>query len=515
MKYVVNAAEMKHYDNNTIEHIGLSSEVLMERAALSVIEELKKTGRRMKRVLVVAGCGNNGGDGIAIGRMLLLEGVSVDIYLAGERLKCTAETCHQLDILENLGFSIKSKTEDSEYDMIVDALFGIGLSREVTGKYKELVDDINSRKERGAFVCAVDIASGICADTGKIMGCAVRADLTVTFAFAKRGQLLYPGRENTGELVVRDIGINEKSFFDAVPKAKYFEREDLSVCIPKRSPYGNKGTFGKVLLIAGSKDMSGACLLCGKAILRMGAGMVKIITPECNRLIVQQTMPEAMLYTYAGEPEEEKIREAYIWSDVVVIGPGLSKGKDAYMLMKYVLTGESKPLVIDADGLNLISEKEELKELAKKRGMKKEHPMILTPHPGELVRLCSKTMTEYKEDRLKLLYQAASEYGAIVTGKDAATITVGCEEELFINTSGTDGMATAGSGDVLAGVIAGLLAQKTDGFNAAALGVYIHGVAGQEAAGLYGRYGMMAGDIADALGFVLKCRGDVGKEEHL
>ena len=516
MRYAVNAAEMKRYDNNTIEKIGLASEVLMERAALAVTEELKKTARRMKRVLVVAGCGNNGGDGIAVGRLLLLEGVAVDVHLVGEMEKCSPETRHQLKILENLGFSLKSKTEDAEYDMIVDALFGIGLSREITGRYKEMIEDINRRKEKGAFVCAVDIASGICADTGKVMGCAVKADLTVAFAFAKRGQLLYPGREYTGELVVRDIGITEQSFMQEVPKAGYYESRDLSAYLPKRRPDGNKGTFGKVLLIAGSRDMSGACLLCGKAILRMGAGMVKIITPECNRQIVQQVLPEAMLYTFAEEPEEERVMESYAWADVVVIGPGISKSKEACLLMKYVLTGENKPLVIDADGLNLISEKEELKELAKKRGREGVHPMILTPHPGELVRLCGMTMTEYKEDRLKLLYQAAHAYGAIIAGKDAVTITVGWkEEELIINTSGTDGMATAGSGDVLAGVIAGLLAQKAEGFQAAALGVYLHGLAGQEAAHLLGRYGMTAGDIADALGYVLKCLEDAGKEEHL
>lgn len=514
MKYAVTAAEMKAYDNDTIERIGIASEVLMERAALSVVEELKKTGRSMKKVLVVAGCGNNGGDGIAIGRMLLLEGFCVDVYLAGDRAKCTAETMHQLEILENLGFSIKSKIEDTEYDMIVDALFGIGLSREITGKYKELIEDINRRKEQDAFVCAVDISSGICADTGKVMGCAVRADMTVTFAFAKRGQLLFPGRTYTGKLMVKDIGITKKAFVKGAPGAFYYELEDIKKLLPERRRDGNKGTFGKVLLIAGSEDMSGACLLCGKAIFRMGAGMVKIITSDCNRQMLQQMLPEAMLYTFRGEPEEERVQEALIWADVVVIGPGLSKNRAAELLMKYVLTEEEKPLVIDADGLNLIAEKEELNVLAKKRGREGKKSLIFTPHPGELVRLCGVSMAEYKENRFRLLDQASEAYGVVIAGKDAATVTLGGQDkELAINLSGTDGMATAGSGDVLAGVIAGLLAQKAEGFEAAALGVYLHGLAGEEAEGQLGRRGMMAGDIADVLGYVLKYREDTEKEE--
>lgn len=509
MKYAVTAAEMKTYDTDTIERIGIASEVLMERAALAVVEELNKTGCRMKRVLVVAGCGNNGGDGIAIGRMLLLQGIRTDIVLMGDLKKCTHETRHQLQILENLGFSTQSKSEDTEYDMIVDALFGIGLSREITGKYQELIEDINRRKEQGAFVCAVDIASGVCADTGRVLGCGIRADMTVTFAFAKKGQLFYPGKEYTGRLIVKDIGITERSFGDGKPKACYYEPEDVMKYLPARRRDGNKGTFGKVLLIAGSKEMSGACLLCGKAIFRMGAGMVKIISPECNRQLLQQMLPEAMLYTYRDEPEREKVQESLSWADVVVAGPGLSKDSNAQLLMKYILNENKKPLVVDADGLNLIAEKEDIGSLLKQRRDEPDGPVIFTPHPGELVRLCGVGMTQYKQKRMELIRSAATTYGAVIAGKDAVTVTTAPDrEEAVINTSGTDGMATAGSGDVLAGVIAGLLAQGTESFVAASLGVYLHGLAGEAAAGVLGSRGMMAGDIADALGYVLKYRED-------
>ena len=510
MKYAVTAAEMKAYDTDTINRIGLASEVLMERAALAVIEELQKAVNKMQRVLIVAGCGNNGGDGIAIGRMLLLQGIKTDIVLAGDLDKCTGETKHQLQILENLGFSIKSKPEETEYDIIVDALFGIGLSREIAGKYRDMIVDINRRKEQGAFVCAVDIASGVCADTGRVLGCGIKADMTVTFAFSKRGQLYYPGKEYTGKLIVKDIGITDRSFLVSKPDAIYYEPEDVMEYLPVRKKDGNKGTFGKVLLIAGSKEMSGACLLCGKAIFRMGAGMVKIITPECNRQVLQQMLPEAMLYTYDKEPEAAKISQALDWASVVVIGPGLSKDSNARMLMKYVLNENKKPIVVDADGLNLIAEKEEINSILKQRKEDGSAPIVFTPHPGELVRLCGVGMDQYKMERMELLRKAAISYGAVIAGKDAVTVTVAPDrDEVVINNSGTDGMATAGSGDVLAGVIAGLLAQGAESFTAASLGVYLHGLAGEAAAGVLGSRGMMAGDIADALGYVLKYREDI------
>lgn len=505
MKYAVTAEEMKRCDTNTIEKIGISSEVLMERAALAVEEELKKKGTDRKRVLVAAGCGNNGGDGIALGRLLLLAGIRTEVYLAGEREKCTAETAHQLEIFENLGFSLKSKTDLAEYDMIVDALFGIGLSREISGTYKDLVEWINMQKEKGTFVCSVDIPSGICADTGKVMGCAIKADLTVTFAFAKRGQLLYPGKAYTGELVVRDIGIHEQAFFGVYPGAGYFERSDLKRYLPERKPDGNKGTFGKVLVIAGSKDMCGACLLCARAVLKTGAGMVKIITPECNREIVQQMLPEVMLYTYEKEAEKEKVSEACKWADAIVIGPGLSKASTACGLLRDVLTGAEKPVVIDADALNLIADNQEIGRLAAAFGKRKTAPMIFTPHPGELIRLAHTGMEEYRKDKVKVLRHVADTYGALLAGKDAVTITVLREGKmLMLNTSGNDGMATAGSGDVLSGIIAGLLAQKTDAETAVAFGVYLHGIAGEEAAHRKGRYGMLSGDIADVLGDLLR-----------
>jgi len=506
MRYALKAEEMKACDKDTIERIGLPSMVLMERAAMSVLNTLEGLELCPRRVLVVAGTGNNGGDGLAVGRLLAQRGVEVTFYIEGNPERMTKETRLQRKILENSGFSIQSKFEIMEYDMVIDALFGIGLSGEIAGSCRTAVEQINLLGKRGAVVCSLDIPSGVCADDGRVLGCGVRADITVAFAFAKRGHLLYPGREFTGRLFVKDIGITEKSFLGKSPSAFYYEREDLSALLPERKKAGNKGSFGKVLLIAGSRDMCGACILCGKGIIRTGAGMLKIITPACNRQILQQSLPEAMLYTFEEMPEEEKLRGSMDWADVIVAGPGLGTGEVSGLLMEKVLEYKRHlPVVIDADGLNLIAAESKRKEMAENAFSEGE--LVLTPHPGELMRLLKKGMEEYPGHQERLARELAEMFSCVVAAKDAASLVAGAGQELiYINTSGNNGMATAGSGDVLAGVIGGLLAQGMRSFEAASLGVFLHGLAGDEAAGTKGEFGMLAGDIAEAVGLVTKQR---------
>lgn len=500
MKYILRAQEMKAYDRDTSERIGIPSMVLMERAALAVQEAILEEVSMPERVLVVAGMGNNGGDGLAIGRMLALKGADVTFYMAGNPAKMTQETKNQVMILKNLGFSIQSKLEMREYDMVVDALFGIGLSGNLDGEYLDIIKKINCCGSKGTFVCAVDIPSGICADTGKILGGAVRANLTVTFAFAKRGHLFYPGREYAGRLITKDIGITEQSFIKGVPGAFCYEYEDLKSLMPERRPDGNKGTFGKVLLMAGSLDMSGACILCGSSILRTGAGMVKIVTPSCNREIIQKTLPEAMLYTYEERPDEEQIQKSVDWADVIVAGPGIGMDKNAYRLIQYALEKKNIPVVMDADGLNLIAAHKALWNLAAEKGKER---LIITPHPGELVRLAGTDMEMYRESREALILELAQALNCIIAAKDAATIVAQSgRKDIYINHSGNDGMATAGSGDVLAGMIGGLLAQGMDSFGAVCLGVYLHGLAGDKAAVQNGRMGMVASDMIKVLPLV-------------
>lgn len=519
-EYLLSAEEMKRYDRNTIEYFGVPSLVLMERAALAVAEEIEARCGKGKKVLVAAGCGNNGGDGIAAGRMLMLDGYDVDIWLAGERAKCSRETAKQLEIMEKYGCPLLSKIGEKEYDIIVDSLFGIGLSRDLEGIYAQAVQEIN---RRDAFVCAVDIPSGVHTDTGAVMGAAVTADLTVTFAFRKLGHILYPGCQYAGEVVCRQIGVTEDSFLRQMPKV-YTRRGPLARMLPDRDAGGNKGTFGKALVIAGSRDMSGACELCAKSVYRAGAGMVKVVTPEENRLIIQQKVPEALLMTYRLQEEnmpcrkpeegaergtgsrgifeqemENRMRQAYEWADVIVVGPGIGVSEAAGELLAWSVKYTQKPLVIDADGINLLSMDGTLRKYMEEHAGD-GRSVIMTPHVGEFARLCGAPAAEVKGNLLRMAKELADRYGCVMVAKDARTVVASAGKEgRYLNTTGNDGMATAGMGDVLAGIIGGLLAQGMAAGDAAEAGVYLHGMAGDLAAKEIGRYGLMAGDVVYTL----------------
>lgn len=533
MQYLVSAEEMKRYDNYTIEEIGIPSMVLMERAALSVVASMREHLGELhdKRILVVCGGGNNGGDGLAVARMLLDLECIVDVVLLATEEKCTEQTRIQLKILKSLlpvssninlytdGQKMLPILESKEYAIIIDAIFGVGLSRPVEGEYKNWIEMINTS---GSYVIAVDIPSGIDADLGRCMGCAVKADLTVTFAFAKRGLYLYPGKEYAGEVDCKQIGITAKSFDGKPPVCFTYPRistddktqllEKVSKFLPQRNSAGNKGTFGKLLVIAGSKDMCGACLLCAESAYRIGAGMVKIVTVEANREIVQTSFPEAMLLTYAEEKiPVQALLESFKWADGVVIGPGIGLGKSAEALLELVLKEVDCPLVIDADALNLLAANEELKSLLKAR--KAQLPggkTVLTPHQGELARLTGKTIVELKEEPLIWAKELAERLGCVVVSKDASTIVCDADEAFFLNTAGNSGMATAGSGDVLAGILGCFLVQKQERCNSmlewVAKGVFLHACAGDLAKERVGEHAMLAGDLIQSLKEISKER---------
>lgn len=493
MEVLLRAKEQKQLDLDTIEKLGIPSLVLMERAALAVTEEMISCGLDLGKVLVVCGAGNNGGDGFAAARMLDELGIPVTVAFVGREGSMSEETAIQRHICENCGIKISSNFMDDEYTTIVDAIFGIGLSREVTGRYGEIIDWINKQE---SSVVSVDIPSGIHADTGRVMGKAVQADLTVTFAYRKPGQLLYPGAGYCKKLVCRNIGILTKRLSHGEPVLFTYGPDDLKR-IPERPAYSNKGTFGKVLLIAGSQGMSGAACLCGKASYRTGSGLVRILTPECNRQVVQTLIPEAIVSTWEQQcGEDVSFTDMLNWADVAAVGPGLGKSPEAKAILRNVLRDFHKPLVVDADALNLISEDSSLFE-------KRESPVIFTPHVGELIRLTKMKKEEILQDIVTAAKEAAEKYGVICVLKDARTV-VSDGRKAYLNESGNNGMAAGGSGDVLTGVIAGLLAQGMEPFDAASFGVYIHGLAGDDAQKLYGTYGMMAGELADHIGYVMK-----------
>ena len=509
-QYVVTASEMKCYDYNTIEKYRIPSLLLMERAALVTVEELQNMrGNQPCSVLVLAGCGNNGGDGLAIGRLLMLQGYDVTCILLGSEDKCTEETRRQLCILREYGVRIFSTIQDNEYDIVIDAIFGVGLSRTVEGISLEAIKWIN---DSGSYVCSVDIPSGIRADTGDIMGCAVHADLTVTYGFHKLGHILYPGAGYVGRLICRQMGIDERSFLGVEPYWYTHIGPDADL-LPVRRPDGNKGTFGKVLIIAGNRDIAGAALLAAKSTLRMGAGMVKVVTAAQNRDALLQYVPEAMVLTYpdkmryenddisAGETEfTECLKESEAWADCILIGPGIGTGRRAYSLLRFVIEESGLPLIIDADGLNLIAKDVNLRNSVIRCG-EQGRTVILTPHMGEFARLYGCTALQAKEHMTEYTLNLCDKMKCILVCKDARTMVVQHGgEHGYINTTGNAGMATAGSGDVLAGMIAGLVAQQMSGTDSAVTGVYLHGIAGDLAAEQETEISMVAEDIIERIG---------------
>ena len=491
MKYILNAAQMKRADQRMIQEMGIPSMVLMERAALQTVMAIKEKELDLSKVLIVCGSGNNGGDGFAIARILMEEGYQPDVVFVGNMKSRSEETILQMQILTNLGIQVGNSLPKKEYSVIIDAVFGIGLCRNIEGRYQEIIEMMNAYT---GYKVAVDIASGVSADDGKILGVAFKADLTVTFAYAKAGQIFFPGKLYSGEVTVRDIGIWNPHLGEEEDVYFTLEKSDVKKKMPARIPDSNKGSYGRVLLIAGSKGMSGAAYLSAKAAYLTGAGLVRIYTEESNRQILQQLLPEAVMTTYSVEDEQplKELPELLNWANVICLGCGLGMSDLSKELVKEVLRINNKPCVIDADGLNIISE---YNKIEKKYLIEKGGSYIFTPHMKEMSRLTGSDVSEIKENRYQILKAFINEYPVACALKDSRTLVMKKGEQCFLNTSGNAAMAKAGSGDVLAGIIAGLLAQQMNVYEAGVLGVYLHGLCGDSARDACGAYSVMAENL--------------------
>jgi len=509
MKRIVNSMEMKWLDSNTIDHFGIPSLVLMERAALSVVASMPPQLSQHSTVLVVCGNGNNGADGLAAARLLAQRGCSVIVAQMPDHGRRSKENQIQLHILEQYGIPVFDDIPNGRYACVLDALFGVGLSRAPQGVYADWIDRMNCLE---GYKVAVDLPSGVSSDTGQVYDAAFLADLTITFAYAKIGQLLYPGRAACGQVKVADIGITDESWLKRRPSCFAPEKRDLCT-IPQRPARSNKGTFGKVLVIAGSADMAGAALFSAKAAYQAGCGLVKICTPAENRAVLLGALPEAILSCYgAGGPDEKKLLSEIACADVVLLGPGIGMDDTAFRITETVLRSADQPLVIDADGLNQIAAHPDFLQYAKPS-------WILTPHPGEMARLTAKTIPQVLESLLETACAFAGQYKVTCVLKDAATVTAAADGTAYLNTSGCSAMAKGGSGDILSGIIASFLAQGMEPKQAAYMGVYVHGLAGEESAKKTGAYGLLARDLTAAAGRILdqaaqKARKDAIKTEQ-
>lgn len=512
MRNVLSKEQMHHCDRAESELFGMPSEVLMERAALAVVKNIRSCFPEARNICVIAGSGNNGGDGFAAARLLLLSGIHADVLFVGNHAKRTEQTVMEETIFENYGGNVFDGEADlSNYDLLVDALFGIGLSRPVIGRYADVIRAINLSP---LPVVAVDIPSGISADSGEVLGCAVRADLTVTFAFEKPGHCLYPGADFCGQTIVEDVGISNRGLWRALPDGSTVdsspwmipEKGDLRL-LPVRQDNSNKGSFGKVLIVGGAQNMAGAAVLSGKCAYRAGCGLVCVGSDEANRTIIQTALPEAIFEPWpeagnTSRPEgsqPDALLRRLLWADAAAVGPGLGQSSQAKSLLKDVLDKWEGPLVLDADALNLCADDPALLDL-----MAEIPGRILTPHPGEIARLCQRTVAEILADPVGSARELAAQYSCIVVLKGACTVITDGGDETALCPMPNSGLATGGSGDCLTGVIVSLLAQGMEPFNAAMLGVYIHALAGQKARKALGTRSLIAGDLPDYLIEVLR-----------
>ena len=492
MIYLPTGEQMRRADLYTIEEIGVPSMVLMERAALEVVRCMEEEQLDFRKVLVICGSGNNGGDGYAIARLLHLKGHDVTIFFVGNSQKRSEENAQQAKIAAHYEIPVITNLGTEEYSVIIDALFGTGLKREVTGHYREVLCSVNQMAGKKV---AVDLPSGIHDTTGARMGIAFCADLTVAIAFPKRGLFLQEGNVCAGKILTGDIGISSETFSEGTVTFGY-EKQDLFLGFPKRKKNSHKGSYGKVLMIAGSKGMSGAAYLSAKAAYAVGAGLVQIYTHEENRVILQQLLPEAIITTY-DTFDSEQLEKLIQWADLIGIGCGLGKSDTAERVMQYTLKRALVPCVVDADGINILSKHMEWIE-------ETNALIVLTPHMKEMSRMLQCSVKELIEQRMEKLHAFVERYKVVCVLKDARTLVAKEHQNTYLNLSGNAAMAKAGSGDVLAGVIVGILAQQCEPYTSACLGVFLHGLAGDMARDKKGAYSVLASDLVAEISSVLK-----------
>lgn len=504
---IVTAEEMRRLDRDAVSTYGIPVLLLMEQAGMGVVREMaRRYGDLAERTIVVlAGKGHNGGDGLVAARHLLQCGARVRVFLTFPADASRGEARNQAEMFRKIGGRLLDpsnfdraafRSALTEADLIVDALVGTGLSAPIAGFAAELATDVNAAHTP---VVAVDIPSGISADTGDALGVAVRADLTVTFALPKRGHFLSPGAEHTGELRVVDIGIPRRAIDTAALPLSLFTAEAAARCLPARPREGHKGTFGHVFVVAGSLGRSGAALLASRAALRTGAGLTTLACPE-SVLTAGEARPAEIMTLPLPETAErtlaaralDPLLAALKPAGAVAIGPGLSTQAETQAVIRELLARITVPMVVDADGLNALADHLE--------PLRRPHPpMILTPHPGEMGRLTRLGSREVQRRRIELAIDFARIHQVVLVLKGARTVVATPDGRATVNSTGNAGMATAGAGDVLTGVIAALLAQGLPVDQAARLGVYLHGSAGDLIAAEHGERGMLAGDLVDRI----------------
>lgn len=504
--HICTAAEMRNLDRMTIEAVGIDGLVLMENAALACIDVLSdRFDIKNTSFAVFCGKGNNGGDGFAIARHLFNKGAEVVVYLvSGSSFEGDALTNYR--IIRSLGVTI-IELDNSEYlkgfikgaDCVIDAILGTGISGAPHGMAASAIEAINKYAN---FVFSVDVPSGINSDNGDVRGDAVKANITVTFAAYKRGMFLYPAADYMGEIILKDISIPQ--FIEDTNGGRCFlsTYDGVKNIFPKRTDNSHKGDYGKIMIVGGSVGMAGAVAMSAKAALRCGAGLITAAVPTSINNIIQEKIDEVMTIPLpedggriAKSAAERLARRANV-CDAVLFGPGLGRSDSLVEFTKEFLPLLTVPTVIDADGLYAVSKLSDILPDCRAE-------IIMTPHAQEMAYLIGKTAEEVENDRYSISSEYAAKNGVTLILKGHHTIITAPDGDCTVNTTGNSGLAGAGSGDVLAGMVVSLVAKGLSAYDAAVSAVHLHGLAGDEAASKYGKDAMCAGDIISAISHIL------------
>lgn len=494
--------QMQQIDRKAIDEYGIPSIVLMENAGKVVVDEILKMRDQYQKVVIVCGPGNNGGDGFVIARHLYNLGVTVKVFVVGEISELNHDAMLNYSILKKLEFKIDEINDDTSMlaferflrpgNLIVDAIFGTGMSREVGGIYLRVIEAIN---EMAHQVLSVDLPSGIDGNTGHVLGTAIEADKTVALVIPKVGNILFPGSDYNGEVIIKGIGVPDVIIERVGIKYNLITEDIIAPLVPHRKRNSHKGDYGKGQIVAGSIGMAGAAILACRAALRSGMGLLKLYIPESLNTLITTSIPEVITVPLSevrrgviGITNFQRIIEDCCWPDVIAIGPGCGVNAEISELIKRLLNESEVPLVIDADGINALSKSLHWLE-------NKKCPVVLTPHVGEMSRLTGLSAEEINGDPIGTAIRFSKQWKTVTVLKGARSVVATPEGEVFVNTNGNSGMATAGSGDVLTGVITSMIAQGLDPVGASVLGVYLHGRAGDIMVAERGEHGLLAGDL--------------------
>ncbi len=501
---ILTSAQMKKIDKKAIEEIGIIGPILMENAGLQIFKNIfiKFPDIAREKIVIVAGKGNNGGDGLVIARHLFNHAANLEVLLLTSKGEVKGDAALNLGIAKKMGIKVREIRSEKDWNaqkrkvfqssLLVDAIFGTGLVKPAQGLYAQVIADMNKSK---AFKVSVDIPSGLSSDTFQIIGPCIKADLTVTLAAPKIAHIFPPAEEFIGELVVADISMPSFLFAEEHLNLELVEKQTILPYFRKRKRDAHKGTYGHLFLLSGSLGKTGAAVMAGKAALRMGAGLVTVGTPESCLPIVARSMMELMTESLVETEEKtlsrqglKQILDLLEDKDALLVGPGISTHQSTSELVLSLIPKINLPLVIDADGLNILASKVDVLNSLRK-------PAVLTPHPGEFARLLGLSTKEVIEKKLELAPQFAKKYGVYLVLKGYRTLAATPEGKVYVNPTGNPGMASAGSGDVLSGMIASMIIQEKNLLEAVLAAVYIHGLSGDIGAEKVGEKPLTAGDI--------------------